>query len=296
MKFLIFFALACGAALHGLEVDADFAWRMAEQAVAAGPRHSGSEGAQRSAEWMTEELKKHTRFTIRAVTFEEETPAGRIAFCNLVAELAGTSPKFVVVGAHYDTKHLPELAGDYLGANDGASGTAALLAMIQALNQAQTPLPFGVRFVFFDGEECRRNYASNDGLHGSRHYVRSLRESGELADCRAMLLLDMIGSRDSTITFPKNSDPDLRKLALEEAAKRGHRNRFADYSGGILDDDLPFLAAGIPALNFIGFRYGPDNSYWHTAEDTLDKLSPQSLKIAADVALAVLLRLGETIK
>ena len=73
---------------------------------------------------------------------------------------------------------------------------------------------------------------------------------------------------------------------------RGKRSCFTDYPGNILDDDLPFQARGIPALNFIDFSYGPDNGWWHTSADTLDKLSPQSLKTVADVALALIWRLG----
>lgn len=293
MRYLLSMLAVCaGIAGEPPRIDAGFAWSMAERAVAAGPRHSGSEGALRSALWMERELKGYSRFSTRVVEFTQKTPAGEVTFRNLVAEIPGRSAKFAVVGAHYDTKYLPEAEPEFAGANDGGSGVAALLAMIRAIDRMKEPPPLGIRFVFFDGEECRVRYGRDDGLHGSRREARLLEEAGRLRDCRAMILLDMVGDRELSITFPKNSDPELKQLALEEAEKQGRRSRFTDYPGNILDDDLPFQARGIPALNFIDFSYGPDNGWWHTSGDTLDKLSPQSLKTVADIALALIWRLG----
>lgn len=293
MKYLLSMLAVCaGIAGEPPRTDAGFAWSMAERAVAAGPRHSGSEGALRSALWMERELKRYPRFSTRIVEFTEKTPAGEVTFRNLVAEIPGRSAKFAVVGAHYDTKYLPEVSPEFIGANDGGSGVAALLAMIRAIDRMKEPPPLGIRFVFFDGEECRVRYGRDDGLHGSRREAQLLEEAGRLRDCCAMILLDMVGDRELSITFPKNSDPELKQLALEEAEKQGKRSRFTDYPGNILDDDLPFQARGIPALNFIDFNYGPDNGWWHTSADTLDKLSSQSLKTVADVALALIWRLG----
>lgn len=276
------------------QIEADFAWRMAERAVAEGPRISGSEAAWRSILWMKREAEKYPRFRSRIMEFSEEICTGeKITFRNLVVEIPGRSGKFVLVGAHYDTKYLPDALREFVGANDGASGAAALLAMIRAIDRSGEVPPLGIRFVFFDGEECRVEYARNDGLHGSRYEAAQLARNGMLRDCRAMLLLDMVGDRELSITFPAGCDAALRQTAREEAAKLGMQRFFGDYSGDILDDDLPFRARGIPTINFIDFCYGPGNRYWHTTEDRLDKLSRESLKTVADVVLALIWRLGE---
>ena len=275
-------------------VDASYAWRMAEQAVEIVPRHAGSPGALRSIQWMERELKQYSQFRVRIEEFSEETPAGETVFRNLVAEIAGSSPQFVLIGAHYDTKYVPAEAGfRFQGANDGASGVAVLLAMIRAVDAQKTPPPLGIRFVLFDGEECRESYSRHDGLHGSRREAQSLEKSGRLRDCRAMLLADMVGDRELRITFPANSDAKLKSLAREEADKLGVGHLVSGNTGWILDDDLPFQVLKIPTLNFIDFDYGPGNSWWHTPEDTLDKLSPRSLKTVADLMLALVWRLGD---
>lgn len=287
-------ALFAGNPADVPQIEADFAWRMAERAVAEGPRVSGSEGARRTVFRMKEEAEKYPRFRSRIMEFPEEICTGeKITFRNLVVEIPGRSGKFVLVGAHYDTKYLPDAPREFVGANDGASGAAALLAMIRAIDRSGGIPPIGIRFVFFDGEECRVEYARNDGLHGSRYEAAQLERNGMLRDCRAMLLLDMVGDRELSITFPAGCDAALREMAREEAAKLGVQRFFGDYSGDILDDDFPFRARGIPTLNFIDFQYGPENRYWHTPEDTLDKLSRESLKTVADVVLALIWRLGE---
>ena len=197
-----------------------------------------------------------------------------------------TAGDFVVVGAHHDTKMLFNVP-EFAGANDGASGVGALLAMARAcVEYMQTrPLPCGIRFVFFDGEEALYEYTETDGLVGSRAYVEMLRRNGDLKRCRGMILLDMIGDRDLHVELAGNSTPELAESVLKAAKDLGHADQFSAGTTPMIDDHYPFLQAGIPAVDLIDFSYGPDNRYWHTKEDTMDKISAESLKTAADAAL-----------
>ena len=175
----------------------------------------------------------------------------------------------------------------FAGANDGASGVGALLAMARAcVEHMQTrPLPCGLRFVFFDGEEALYQYTDNDGLVGSRAYVDMLRRDGLLKHCRAMVLLDMIGDKDLDFEIAGNSTPALEKLAVKAAGDLGHAKNVNPRRIDMIDDHVPFLQAGIPAVDFIDFNFGPDNASWHTKDDPMDKISAESIKTAADVAL-----------
>lgn len=249
---------------------------LAEAQVAIGARYSGSEGARKTAEWILKESN-------RKGEIQEFTEYGTV-YRNVVVKVPGkeTQGKFVVVGAHYDTKVL-DLYPKFAGANDGGSGVAALLAMIRALPE-KTELPFDLHFVFFDGEEARFNYSETDGLHGSKFYVKSI----EPANCRAMILLDMIGDKDLDVRFPQNCDPKLVKLAVAISKKNGTLKQIDRGGGEILDDHVPFRQAGIPTINFIDFNYGPDNRYWHTDQDTLDKISAESMALTANTALKLI--------
>lgn len=153
-------------------------------------------------------------------------------------------------------------------------------------------LPIGIKLVFFDGEECTFQYGEHDGLWGSRFQAENWEKSGLLKNCRGMILLDMVGDKDLAFTVPQNVDPELRKWVWEEVGRLKYEKHLTDFHGEILDDHVPFLEKGIPALVLIDFLYGPGNSYWHTPQDQLDKLSKESLKCAGDLALAVVWRIA----
>jgi Zn-dependent M28 family amino/carboxypeptidase len=148
-----------------------------------------------------------------------------------------------------------------------------------------------VWLVFLDGEECLVNYGAHDGLHGSRHLADKLVSEGRAAKVKAFILADMIGDKDLSVTIPRNSDPALMAAVFKAATEAGTRTVFSlcDYS--ILDDHQPFLDKGIPAIDLIDFQYGSSpglNDYWHTPNDTLDKLSANSLEIVGQVILRAL--------
>ena len=210
-----------------------------------------------------------------------------MTFRNLIAEIPGRSREWVLIGCHYDAKKFLNTPG-FQAANDGASGVAALLAMIRALEKYPDKPPFTLRFVFFDGEECLYKYGENDGLHGSRALAEKYERDGELKNCRAMILLDMIGDRDLNLTLPANSSPALADALTRIIRQHFPALRFEKLSYDMLDDHVPFFRRGVPAVDLIDFNYGPANSNWHTAGDTLENISAQSICTAADLTFALI--------
>jgi glutaminyl-peptide cyclotransferase len=264
----------------------DTAYRHTAAVYALGPRFSGSPGAQATIAYLQGEIAA-LGLAPAVDEWTEPTMVGPLVFRNLVVDVPGhRRDAFILIGCHYDTKRLATLP-DFAGANDGGSGVGALLAMIQAVVTHGQPPPCTLRFAFYDGEECLREYTANDGLHGSRRHAAQLQAADALRDCLAVIVLDMIGDRDLTFTLPSGADPDLvqRLRTLAAAAGEGHRLR--PYGQDILDDHTPFQRLGVPTLLLIDFEYGPGNLYWHSPGDSLDKISAASLGIAANLALAL---------
>ena len=141
------------------------------------------------------------------------------------------------------------------------------------------------------GEEAFGEGSDTDSLYGSRHMAAKLKAEGTAAQVGALVLVDMIGDRDLDVRRETNSTPWLTDLIWRVARRLGHDDHFVNSSHTIADDHLPFLAAGIPAVDLIDFNYGPNNRYWHTAEDTLDKVSAQSLQVMSEVLLEVVAEL-----
>jgi len=145
--------------------------------------------------------------------------------------------------------------------------------------------------VFFDGEECRETYGPNDGFLGSRHLAKTMAADGMLKDIAALILLDMVGDRDLTVTIPRNSTPWLTSLVFDAARAEGTRKHFQLYPYPIADDHIAFFERGVPAIDLIDFQLGSApglNDYWHTAEDSMDKVSAESLAIVGNVVLRMI--------
>ena len=272
-------------------IDGELAMKYAQGNFALGPKVFRTGGAKKSAEWIMAEAQEIPGFD----------KAGRVRIIpptrgeyNVEITFPGKVPEFVVIGAHHDTKRLFSVP-DFAGANDGASGVGALLAMAHAITMysQKEPLPCTIRLVFFDGEEALYEYTETDGLVGSRAYVDMLKKDDSGIRCRAMILLDMIGDRDLHIDLAGNSTPALADVVMSEAAAAGYADKFSRGTTAILDDHYPFLQAGKKAVDLIDFDYGPDNRYWHTGADTMDKVSAESITTAADVALRTVWRLAE---
>jgi glutaminyl-peptide cyclotransferase len=254
--------------------------------VALGPRDSGTPGAERAAAYLADRLRE-LGLEARVDTFEAPTPDGRQTFRNVIGRLPGRTPETVILMSHYDTKS--GIATNYVGANDSGSSTGLLLELARVLKERRGGP--NLEFLFTDGEECRRQYGPHDGLTGSRRRAAQLKASGEAARVRAVILLDMIGDRNLKVTLPRNCDPRLSLAVFAAAEREGVREKFGLFDGAVLDDHVPFLEAGMPAVDLIDFQYGEgpgDNRYWHTAEDTMDKLSAESLQIVGRVVARML--------
>ncbi len=269
--------------------DGNRAFAHAEKLVGFGPRPSGSEALARQADYLVAQLRE---FGLEAEeqTFRAATPRGTIEFRNVVGKTrggGGGARQVILLGAHHDTKWMTNIT--FVGANDGASGVAVLLE-IARVSARQPNLWFG----FFDGEECIREYGPDDGLHGSRHFVEQLQKAGQTDWVKAMILLDMVGDARLNVTLPADGDGRLIAEVFEAARDTGHRDFFGYSPAPILDDHVPFLRAGIPAVDIIDFQFGSApgrNDYWHTGQDTLDKISPRSLQIVGQTVLRLIFRL-----
>ena len=263
--------------------DADRAFADLEAQVDIGPRPSGSPGARDTAELISSQLEEAG---VADVVIQEP-------YANVLGRIDGSEPGTVVVGAHYDTKS--GISG-FLGANDGASGVAVVLELARALPRS-LPGP-SVSFALFDAEEVRGDQPFEvDGTRGSRQYVEYAGDGGHqgspaLDQIRAMVLFDLVGDCDLEIPLEAQSDPALYQLFADAAkANMGDAAPFEGATTPIADDHVPFLQAGVPALDLIDFEYGPGpapGAYWHTSEDTLDKVCPESLDAVGEAALTAI--------
>lgn len=216
--------------------------------------------------------------------FVARTPLGSAPMVNLVVRLPGKVSGKIIVGGHYDTKRV---GFRFVGANDGGSSTGFLLELLRVLKNR--PRNLGVEIVFFDGEESIVAWEGSDHTYGSREYVEAAKRDGSLKDIRTMVLVDMIGDKSLGIRREQASTRWLTDIVWSSAKRLGHHKIFLDESTPIEDDHIPFLAAGIPSMDIIDLEYPA----WHTAEDTLDKVSPKSLQIVGDVLLDALPRIEQ---
>ncbi|HEX7176592.1 MAG TPA: M28 family peptidase [Pyrinomonadaceae bacterium] len=277
--------------------DEKRAYEHVRKLVEFGPRPSGSKQLEKSREYIVAELKKYG-LKVTTDEFKVETPAGRRKMVNVTAEVAGDSADFIILASHYDTKLFKNLR--FVGANDGGSSTGVLLELARAISSTARKPRFGYRLVFFDGEEavCREwdecsKPGAPDNTYGSRRYVAALQERDELKRLRAMILLDMVGYRRLQLGRDSMSTKWLVDVIWQAARERGYGEQFVEREEGIGGDDHePFLKAGVPAVDIIQLNSYP---HWHTAEDTLDKIAPRSLKVVGDAVLSSLPRVEEAL-
>ena len=248
--------------------------------VSYGPRPSGSSAHSKMQQYIVEKAQA-AGWTVEQDRFTADTPIGPVPMNNILAKRPGSSPRVLILAAHYDTKLFREFR--FVGANDGGSGAGLLLALAPIL--ARRNFSHTLWLVWLDGEEAIRDWTDTDSLYGSRHMAAKLKAEGAVPQIGALLLLDMIGDRDLDLLRETNSTPWLTDLVWGVARRLGHQRHFQNSSQTISDDHLPFLAAGIPSVDLIDYNYGPNNAYWHTADDTLEKLSAQSLQVMGDVVL-----------
>jgi Zn-dependent M28 family amino/carboxypeptidase len=242
-----------------------------------GPRPPGTPAIEKTRDYLVKQLEL-SGWKVTRQTFTDNTPRGKIEFVNLLATYGGkdSAPSFLVC-SHYDTKTFDTAI--FVGANDGGSSTGVLLELARVL--AQRPdLARKTELVFFDGEEAYEAFSETDGLYGSRYFAKQLTAESKTKQFRAGILFDMVGDRSLTITLPPDSPAEMARDIFASAEALNLRKHFTYFDRDIMDDHTPLNDIGIPTIDLIDFDFAP----WHTPDDTIDKLSAESLGTVGAVA------------
>ena len=286
------------------DFDGDRAFEHVRKQIEFGPRPAGSAELEKARAYMIDQLKSYG-LKVTTDEFHPTTPLGERKMANVTAELPGESNDVVIISSHYDSKYFKEFK--FVGANDGGSSTGALLEIARVMSASKQKRGLTYWFVFFDGEEgfCKEwddcfnpNPAEPatplpDNTYGSRRYVATLIERKELKRVRAMILLDLMGYKNLRLGRDNLSSVWLQDLVWQTGKQLGYGSQFVDAGEAVGDDDHgPFLKAGVYALDIIQLGSYP---YWHTKEDTLDKVSGKSLKIVGDTVIASLPKIEERV-
>ncbi len=261
------------------DMNGNHVMQYVKEIVAIGSRPVGSAGHAKLEQYILSKLKG---VDVEQDKFTAQTPVGKFPINNIIAKFPGRKDGIIVVAGHYDTNYpLPKA---YVGANDGGSSTALLLALADQFRGKESD-GYSVWLVWTDGEEAFVKWSGTDSLYGTRHLAEKWQQDGTAKKVKAFILVDMIGDADLDILEETASTPWLRELVYQAATNLGYQSHFYQYKAGIEDDHLPFLKIGVPAVDIIDLDYGYNNVFHHTVQDTIDKLSPQSLAISGDVVL-----------
>ena len=284
---LLFGIFAVELSGESLPLSGDRAFSHVERLVTFGPRPPASPGIRKAQQYITNVLRQLS-LKVEHQNFLASTPNGNLAMKNIIGRSRGKMDRVVILASHYDTHLMP--GGVFLGANDGGSSVGLLLELARVLSHRQPS--YSLWFVFFDGEEAQRAWSRTDSLYGSRYFVERLRASGQTGRIKAMILMDMVGDKDLALEHDPNSTPWLMRLVRESATELGFEQHLAGNPKAVMDDHTPFVEAGIPAVDLIDFEFGPNNRYWHTPQDTLDKISPRSMERVGKIVLRTLEKLA----
>ena len=277
-------------------------YALTRQFLAAAPkRFNGSPGHLAAENFIQSHFapeEKDHRFEVDS--FTASTPAGLQSMHNLVVKFPSSNPGkkdgIILLGDHYETNYpLKDIA--FVGANDGAC-TSALLIEIGEYLRTHPPTGYSIWLVFFDGEEAVKSWSAQDSTYGSRHLAARWSQDGTLPRIKAFLNADMIGDKQLDIDLDGNSDKNLVSLLQTAARNTGHANAISKDTTPIEDDTLPFHTRGVPVLDVIDYDFGPHNNalpdgYHHTAQDTIDKISPQSLQTSGDIFMELIRLINE---
>lgn len=252
-----------------------------KEIVALGPRPIGSANHKKVEDYVLRHLKGDD---VESDAFIADTPEGKFPVRNIIAKFRGTKDGIIVIASHYDTNY-PLRNTSYIGANDGASSSALLLEIANQLRGKKLD-GYSVWLLWDDAEESMQlPWVDSEALYGVRHVANKWQADGTLKKIKAFLLADMIGDADLNIENDSNSTPWLEDLVYKAATQLGYQSHFFARTMPVEDDHIPFVQHGVPSADLIDFDYGYNNVYWHTTQDTVDKLSPKSLLIVGSVIL-----------
>ena len=273
-------APAAPATTGAATFDSNRAWEHLRRQVSLGPRPVNSAALAETRRYIVEQLKA-AGIEAREQRFEADTPIGRVPMANLVATISGARPERIALATHYETKLTR--GSRFVGASDPASTVAAVLELGRVLSQRQNP--YTIELLFFDGEEAiNTEWRDPDNTYGSRHYVQAAQKAGTLSGLKALILLDLIGDRNLNIRREANSTRWLTDIVWASAQRLGYGAYFLPDETPVSDDHVPFLQAGVPAVDIIDLDYAA----WHTPQDDLDAVSARSMQIVGDVVLNAL--------
>jgi glutaminyl-peptide cyclotransferase len=265
-------------------VDSARAMQCVKEIVAFGPRPLASANHKKVEDYIRSHLKGDL---VEDDDFAADTPEGKFPVRNIIAKFPGTRDGIVVIASHYDTNY-PLRNTSYVGANDGASSSALLLELANQLRGKKRE-GYSVWLVWDDAEEAMKPETElpfdKDSLYGIRHLAEKWQADGTLKKIKAFLLADMIGDADLNIDHDRNSTPWLEEVVFQAATRLGYQSHFFARDNQVTDDHIPFVQRGVPCADLIDFDYGYNNVFWHTPQDTVDKLSPKSLEIVGSTIL-----------
>ena len=255
------------------------------------PRDAGTIRGRLAANWIMDRASRSGADAF-VDSFRAETPEGTKSFANVVAEFKGTKENapWIVLLSHFDTA--PNIGKGFEGANDGASTSALLVSILNAVRRAGSQGD-NIAFIWTDAEECRVTYSENDGLQGAKHAVAQFKAKRRAV--KAAIGLDMLGDSDLHIRMPVNGTVQLQNAVFEAAKRAGLEGLVSLGTETVKDDFAVFFDAGCPAVNLIDFEFGSapgKNDYWHTVQDTMDKIREESL-LKAGMLVAELLNMLE---
>ena len=275
------------------EFDGARALTYAERQVAFGPRVPNSPAHKAMGDWLATELAARAD-TVIVQSWRHTTGKGRtLELRNFFARFRPDAADRVLYLAHWDTRPVADkdlnLGRQRLpidGANDGASGVAVLLGIADAL-KARAPA-MGVDLLFVDGEDYGDFSDSTESLLGA-YYFAAHRPAGYQP--LFAVVFDMVGDKDLQIYYEGTSHsfaPEVVQRVWQTAERLGYGRWFIrGVRHTLIDDHVPLQKVGIHAIDVIDYDYGPDNAYWHSGDDTIDKISGESLAIVGNVAIAL---------
>jgi Zn-dependent M28 family amino/carboxypeptidase len=262
--------------------DGKRAYHQVAKQVSYGPRPAGSPALAKLQNYLEAELKSYG-CNVETDSFSADTPAGRLPMRNILVKIPGEKPGIILLGTHYDTKRLD----NFVGADDAGSSTGVMLEIARVLCAQKQPGKYAAWIAFFDGEEAVNvQWKDPDNRYGSRQLAARLAASGDLPKIKAFILADLVGGKNPHFLRDDESTKWLKDFVWSVAGKLGYGEIFGSSLtsfGG--DDHYSFTARKVPSVDIMDLDTKNDVPYWHTPQDTMDKISPKTLAIVGHVIL-----------